>query len=169
MRLRAGRGGKLFLGRRQWKAVSGNCIEASHRLTHNQLLGLGLHEPGSIPDRLYLLHRTALLTTHLQLVPRSRKCGSINPLHHTSSWRSAQLIKYKDFTFYIIFYYVTIARMSRSSAVGIVADYRLDDRGLGSLESRIFASPYRPDLLWRPPNIDSGYRGSFPGSKAAGA
>jgi hypothetical protein len=29
------------------------------------------------------------LTTHLQLVPRSRKCGSIHPLPHTSSWRNA--------------------------------------------------------------------------------
>jgi hypothetical protein len=29
------------------------------------------------------------LTTHLQLMPRSRKCGSIHPLPHTPSWRSA--------------------------------------------------------------------------------
>jgi hypothetical protein len=29
------------------------------------------------------------LTTHLQLLPRSRKCGSIHPLPHTPSWRSA--------------------------------------------------------------------------------
>jgi hypothetical protein len=29
------------------------------------------------------------LTTHLQPVPRSRKCGSIHPLPHTPSWRSA--------------------------------------------------------------------------------
>jgi hypothetical protein len=29
------------------------------------------------------------LTTHLQLVPRSRKCGSIDPLPHTPSCRSA--------------------------------------------------------------------------------
>jgi hypothetical protein len=29
------------------------------------------------------------LTTHLQLVPRSKKRGSIHPLHHTPSWRSA--------------------------------------------------------------------------------
>jgi hypothetical protein len=29
------------------------------------------------------------LTTHLQLVPRSRKCGSIHPLPHTPSWHSA--------------------------------------------------------------------------------
>jgi hypothetical protein len=28
-------------------------------------------------------------TTHLQLVPRSRKCGSIHPLPHTPSWCSA--------------------------------------------------------------------------------
>jgi hypothetical protein len=28
------------------------------------------------------------LTTH-QLVPRSRKCGSIHPFYHTPSWRSA--------------------------------------------------------------------------------
>jgi hypothetical protein len=29
------------------------------------------------------------LTTHLQLVPRSRKCGSIHPFPHTLSWSSA--------------------------------------------------------------------------------
>jgi hypothetical protein len=29
------------------------------------------------------------LTTHFQLVPRSRKCGSIHPLSHTPSWPSA--------------------------------------------------------------------------------
>jgi hypothetical protein len=33
--------------------------------------------------------RGVKLTTHLQLVPRSRKCGSIRPLPHTPSWRSA--------------------------------------------------------------------------------
>jgi hypothetical protein len=40
------------------------------------------------------------LTTHPQLVPRSRKCGSIHPLPHTPSWRSAELVKHRDnFTF----------------------------------------------------------------------
>jgi hypothetical protein len=34
-----------------------------------------------------------MLTTHLQLVPTSRKCGSIHPLPHTSSWGSTYLIK----------------------------------------------------------------------------
>jgi hypothetical protein len=29
------------------------------------------------------------LTTHLQLMSRSRKCGSIHPLPHTPSWHSA--------------------------------------------------------------------------------
>jgi hypothetical protein len=33
--------------------------------------------------------RGVKLTTHLQLVPSSRKCGSIHPLLHTPSWRSA--------------------------------------------------------------------------------
>jgi hypothetical protein len=33
--------------------------------------------------------RGVKLTTHLQLVPRSRKCGSIHPLPHLSSWRNA--------------------------------------------------------------------------------
>jgi hypothetical protein len=37
--------------------------------------------------RLFL--RGVKLTTHLQLVPRSRKCGSIPPLPHMPSWRSA--------------------------------------------------------------------------------
>jgi hypothetical protein len=33
--------------------------------------------------------RDLMLTTHLKLVPRLRKCGSIHPLPHTPSWRSA--------------------------------------------------------------------------------
>jgi hypothetical protein len=33
--------------------------------------------------------RGVKLTAHLQLVPRSRKCGSIHPLPHTSSQRGA--------------------------------------------------------------------------------
>jgi hypothetical protein len=32
--------------------------------------------------------RSVKMTTHLQLVPRSRKCGSIRPLPYTPSWRS---------------------------------------------------------------------------------
>jgi hypothetical protein len=40
------------------------------------------------------------LTTHLKLVLRSRKCGSIHPLSHTPSWHSAYLVKHRDnFTF----------------------------------------------------------------------
>jgi hypothetical protein len=33
--------------------------------------------------------RGVKLTTHLQLVPKSRKCGPIHPLPHMPSWRSA--------------------------------------------------------------------------------
>jgi hypothetical protein len=33
--------------------------------------------------------RSVQLTTHLQLVPRSRKCGSIHPLPHMPSWLNA--------------------------------------------------------------------------------
>jgi hypothetical protein len=36
------------------------------------------------------------LTTHLQLFPRSRVRGSIHPLHYTSLWRIAYLVKYRD-------------------------------------------------------------------------
>jgi hypothetical protein len=41
-------------------------------------------------------------TTHLQLVPRSRKHGSIHPLRHTPSWSNAELVKHRvKFTFLI--------------------------------------------------------------------
>jgi hypothetical protein len=33
--------------------------------------------------------RGVKLTTHLQLLPRSRKCGSVHPLSHAPSWRCA--------------------------------------------------------------------------------
>jgi hypothetical protein len=46
--------------------------------------------------------RGVKLTTHLQLVPRSRKRGSIHPPPHASSWHSAQLVKHRNnFTFYL--------------------------------------------------------------------
>jgi hypothetical protein len=43
------------------------------------------------------------MTTHLQLVPRSRIRGSIHSLLHTSLWHNASLVKHKDnltFCFY---------------------------------------------------------------------
>jgi hypothetical protein len=64
------------------------------------------------------------------------------------------------------------AYRNRDSAVGIATCYGLDDRGVGGrvpVGSRIFSSPCRPDRLWGPSNLlSTGYRGSFPGSKAAG-
>jgi hypothetical protein len=62
---------------------------------------------------------------------------------------------------------------SRDSAVGIATGYGLDDRAVGvrvPVGLRIFTSPRRPDRLGGPPNLlFTGYRGLFPGGKAAGA
>jgi hypothetical protein len=45
--------------------------------------------------------RNVNLTTHLQLVASSRKHGSIQPLHHSSSWRSAELSTGTNLLFYL--------------------------------------------------------------------
>jgi hypothetical protein len=57
---------------------------------------------------------------------------------------------------------------------GRATDYGLDYRGDGvrvSVLSRIFSSPYRPDLGYEahPASYPMGAGGSFPGDKAAGA
>jgi hypothetical protein len=61
----------------------------------------------------------------------------------------------------------------RGSVVGIATGYGLEGGEVGvrvPVGSRIFSSPSRPDRLWCPLNLLSdGYRGSFPGDKAAGA
>jgi hypothetical protein len=61
---------------------------------------------------------------------------------------------------------------SRDSSVGIATGYGLDDREAGvrvPVRSRIFTSPCRPDRLCGSPNLlSNGYRGLFPGGKAAG-
>jgi hypothetical protein len=44
----------------------------------------------------------------------------------------------------------------RNSVVGIVTDYRLEDRGVGvrvPVGARIFFSARRPDRLWGPPSL----------------
>jgi hypothetical protein len=62
---------------------------------------------------------------------------------------------------------------SRDRLVGIAAGYGLDNREVGvrvPVGSRIFTYPCRPDKLWDSPNLlCNGYRGLFPGGKAAGA
>jgi hypothetical protein len=55
----------------------------------------------------------------------------------------------------------------RDSSVGIATGYGLDDRGIGvrgTVDSRIFPSPRRADLLWGPPSLlHNGYRVKRPG------
>jgi hypothetical protein len=75
------------------------------------------HHPDQLwgpPSLLYKGHRRSFLlgggggksqgvnlTTHLQPMLMSRKCGPIHPLTHMPSWHSAQLVKHRDnFTFY---------------------------------------------------------------------
>jgi hypothetical protein len=57
-------------------------------LLHVVQTGSGAH-PASYPWVPGALSPRIKLTTHLQLVPRSRKCGSICRLPHMPSWRSA--------------------------------------------------------------------------------
>jgi hypothetical protein len=62
---------------------------------------------------------------------------------------------------------------SRDSALDITTGCGLDDLRFGvraPVGSRILCFPQRPDRLWHQPNVLSdGYRGLFPGGKAAGA
>jgi hypothetical protein len=68
---------------------------------------------------------------------------------------------------------ITILRLLSDSAVGIAADYGLDDRRVGvwvSVGSRIFSSQRPPERLWGPPNpLYDGYGRFFPRGKAAKA
>jgi hypothetical protein len=66
-------------------------------------------------------------------------------------------IKNFDFMYLII--------MSPGSVDGTETAYGLNDRGFivrVAIETRISASPYRPNRLWGPPNLlSNGYRGLF--------
>jgi hypothetical protein len=47
-------------------------------------------------------------------VPKSRKCGSIHPLPHTPSWRSASLVKHRDNFTFLPYYKITYIRIEHS-------------------------------------------------------
>jgi hypothetical protein len=59
--------------------------------------------------------RCLKLTTHLQLVPMSKKRGPILPLPHTPSWRSAYLVKYRD-NFDLTHVILCIKRLNKTPA-----------------------------------------------------
>jgi hypothetical protein len=128
------------------------------------------------------------LSTHLQLVSRSRKCGSIHPLPtrlHGAvlNYLSTETLPYlyivrkiyflKEFIRLMVFNgfgtredkFCTciISYRSRDNAVDIPTGYWPDNRAVGvrvSIGSRIFSSPQRPGRLRAPPSLlSNGYRG----------
>jgi hypothetical protein len=81
------------------------------------------------------------LTTHLQLVPRSRKCGSIHPLPYTSAWRNAEFGKHRDnftFTFIPSFFHFMSVGILTSLSAGVLAS--LSAGILASLSGGILTS-----------------------------
>jgi hypothetical protein len=113
------------------------------------------------------------LTTHLQLVSRSRKCGSIHSLLHAPPWRTAYLVKYRsNFTlpFLKITSLLSWSVISRDSSVGIATGYGLDDRhSILCRNKRFFFRSQRPDWLGSAISLQEiNAWGSFPCGKPAG-
>jgi hypothetical protein len=79
------------------------------------------------------------LTVHRQLMPRSRICGAIHALLHTSSWRSAEFFKHRyNFTFYHTFrlrdrnvLHCTVCKHMVTSNVDLRNDWIILPRSLG--------------------------------------
>jgi hypothetical protein len=71
---------------------------------------------------------------------------------------------------FIIIIIIIIIIRSRDSSDDIATGSGLDYPGSIPEGVRFFSSPRRPDRLWDPSSLlSSGYRGSFPGGKAAEA
>jgi hypothetical protein len=124
------------------------------------------------------------LTNYLHIVPRSKMLGAIPPLpqYIFMAWC---LVKHREkftftftFTFTFIFFpcfnFLFCTEKSRDSSVGRALGYGLDDRGS---RVRFLAGAGNFSLHHRvqngsgahPASYPMGTRGSFPGSKAAGA
>jgi hypothetical protein len=64
-----------------------------------------LHVVQTVSDAHQTFYSMATESSHLQLMPRSRKCGATHPLLHTPSWRSAELVTHRDnFTSFFYLY-----------------------------------------------------------------
>jgi hypothetical protein len=74
-----------------------------------------------------------------------------------------------NFLCYLLFAQRQVSHRRRDRSVGIAIRYGLHGPGSISGGANIFSSPQCPDRLWRQPGLLSNrYRGTFPGSKAAG-
>jgi hypothetical protein len=96
-------------------------------------------------------------------------CTNIQSYHFTPSLPTFNKKEFFNTICWVIFVNLFICfKGSRDSSVIIATVYGLDDPGSIPGSARFFSSPQRPDwLLARPILLSNGYRGHFPGSKAA--
>jgi hypothetical protein len=100
-----------------------------------------------------------------------RNVGELQDYAASHPKRHSHLCENLDPTFYYLL--PTSSTVSRDSIIGIAAGCGLNDRGVGvrvAVATRFSSSPGYPDrFLGSPSLLSNGYRGFFPGVKAAGA